>query len=50
MARRLTAQLVGLTWNCHVDIGHVQSMVWALDKTGLSVTMQHPPGGVGYWW
>lgn len=24
-------------------------MVWALDRTGIEIIMQHPPAGVGYW-
>lgn len=38
-----------MSYNCHADMGHLQSMVWATDRLGLSLIMQPPPSGVGYW-
>ena len=48
-------KLVGMTYNCHPsEWGHVQSMVWALDRIGIKLLMQKPSndgrsGGIGYW-
>jgi hypothetical protein len=41
--------MVGMAYNCHSGQGHVQSMVWALDRTGLQALMQPPPAGIGHW-
>jgi hypothetical protein len=30
-----TPQLVGMSYNCHNGEGHIQSMIWATDHTGL---------------
>ncbi len=38
-----------MSYNCHGDMGHVQSMIWATDRIGMALLMQHPPAGVGYW-
>jgi hypothetical protein len=38
-------QLVGMSYNCHTNRGHVQSMIWATDRRGLEVILQ--PTGIG---
>lgn len=47
-------KLVAMTYNCHEDKGHAQSMVWATDRVGVGLLMQPPRddgenGGIGYW-
>jgi hypothetical protein len=37
--------MVGMTYNCNNGRGHVQSMVWALDRIGLEIILQ--PAGIG---
>jgi len=42
--------MVGMSYNCHEGQGHVQSMVWALDRVGISILMKpERDGGIGYW-
>jgi hypothetical protein len=36
--------MVGMSYNCHTNRGHVQSMIWATDSVGLSVILT--PGGI----
>jgi hypothetical protein len=38
-----------MAYNCHEGHGHVQSMVWGLDRIGLGLLLQPYPTGVGYW-
>lgn len=42
-------QMVGMAYNCHEGAGHVQSMVWALDRAGLAAVLQRRPDGIGHW-
>lgn len=50
-------KLVGMSYNCHGSEpgkGHVQSMVWALDRVGIKFLMEKPSndgrsGGIGWW-
>jgi len=37
-------QMVGMSYNCHTNQGHVQSMIWATDSIGLGVILT--PGGI----
>jgi hypothetical protein len=39
---RLTShvKLVGMTYNCHYGQGHIQSMIWATDRTGLDILLE----------
>lgn len=38
---KLTAKtkLIGMAYNCHSLVGHVQSMIWATDKTGIDLIL-----------
>jgi hypothetical protein len=36
--------MVGMSYNCHTNRGHVQSMIWATDSVGLGVILT--PGGI----
>jgi hypothetical protein len=39
-----------MSYNCHGGKGHVQSMVWALDRIGIEILMKpEAQGGIGYW-
>jgi len=38
-------QLVGMSYNCHFGEGHIQSMIWATDHTGLQLILA--PGAIG---
>ncbi|KFY19739.1 hypothetical protein V491_04256 [Pseudogymnoascus sp. VKM F-3775] len=43
-------KLAGMSYNCHGGKGHVQSMVWALDRVGIEILMKpEAEGGIGYW-
>lgn len=37
-------KLIGMSYNCHTNRGHVQSMIWATDSIGLSIILT--PGGI----
>lgn len=37
-------KLVGMSYNCHSGVGHVQSMIWATDTVGLAVILE--TGGI----
>ena len=38
-----------MSYNCHGGKGHVQSMVWALDRVGIEILMKpEAEGGIGY--
>ncbi|KAI9744175.1 MAG: hypothetical protein M1818_002327 [Claussenomyces sp. TS43310] len=43
-----TVKMVGTSYNCHSGKGHVQSMMWALDRTGLELVLQPDPIGISY--
>jgi hypothetical protein len=37
-------KLVGMSYNCHTNRGHVQSMIWATDSEGLGIILT--PAGI----
>lgn len=39
--------MVGMSYKCHEGQGHVESMVWALDRTGMATLLQPDPVGLG---
>jgi hypothetical protein len=44
--------MVGMSYNCYGTEGHVQSMIWALDKVGLEVILKNDGIGECFpdWW